>query len=207
MLLGLAAGAGAAPPVDAGSGGIEIRYLNRTYTDLDGEIAPIAEGPLAIRLASPAHQVTLHRNRLVLLPAAGGDPEAWVEAEFEGRGDLVADVEGGPMATRFEDRVAAPRQTLRLRGRARVTRDAHGYTVALVDTPPSAPLEIRSGLVADVVGVCESLAIFGAVNCGRLERALSRVNLPLRPERTRMHLPRERLSADEIAYLDRFAAP
>lgn len=207
LLLGLGGGAGAAPPTEAGAGGIEIAYLNQTYTDLAGEIAPIGEGPLTIRLASPAHRVTLHRNRLVLVPNAGGDPEAWVEAEFEGRGDLVAHVEGGPMATRFEDRVAAPRQTLRLRGKARVARDPQGYTVFLVAAPPSAPVEIRSGVVADIVGVCESLAILGALDCGRLERALSRVNVPLRPERTAVRLPRERLSAAEIAYLDRFAAP
>ena len=40
-----------APALDRG--GIQIGYLNRTWTDLAGEASPVEEGPLSVRLRSP----------------------------------------------------------------------------------------------------------------------------------------------------------
>ena len=133
-----------ADPPASDRGGIQIGYLNRTWTDLAGEATAVDEGPLSVRLRSPENRVTVHRNRLVLVPRDGGDPDAQIEAEFEGEGQLVADVGGGRFDTAFRDRVTAPRQSVRVAGRARVTRDADAYHVTLVDGPASAPVEIRS---------------------------------------------------------------
>jgi hypothetical protein len=203
-LLGLLVAATSAPPADRG---IELEYLNQTHTNLKGELAPIQEGPLEIQLNSPNPRLTLHRNRLVLTPSASGDPDAWVEAEFEGAGDLVAHVEGGPVATQFQDHVVAPRQVVELRGKARVARDDEGYTLRLVKAPPSVPIRIRSGIVDRCVALCNGMGLFAAVDCGRLERALSTVQVPLRSEDPTLRIPRTRLSATDRTYLDRFVRP
>jgi hypothetical protein len=200
-LLGLLVAASPAPPANRG---VELAYLNQTHTDLDVAPAPIREGPLAIRLSSPRHRVTLHHNRLVLSPSAGGDPDAWVEAEFEGAGDLVADVQGGPMATRIRDHVVAPRQVVQLRGKARITRNAEGYTLRLLEAPPSVPVRIRSGVISRCVALCRGLGLFAVADCGRLQRALSTVQVPLDAEQTALLVPRAQLSATSRSYLDRF---
>jgi hypothetical protein len=200
-LLGLLAAASPAPPTDRG---LELAYLNQTHTDLEVAPVPIREGPLAIQLSSPRHRVTLHRNRLVLSPRPGDDPDAWVEAEFEGAGDLVADIEGGPMATRLRDHVVAPRQVVVLRGKARITRDAESYTLRLLEAPPSVPVRIRSGVISRCVAFCRGLGVLAVADCGHLERSLSTVQVPLDADQAALRLPRAQLSAADRSYLDRF---
>lgn len=187
--------------------GIEIGYLNRTWTELAPDAIPVTEGPLSVRLRSPQNRVTVHRNRLVLAPREGGDPDARIEAEFEAEGELVADVGGGRHATSFTDRVTAPRQSVRVAGRARVSRDADAYHLTLVDGPASAPVEIQSRAIGRVLGFCEQIGWLAAVECGRLRGSLSTVRVPLGDRDRTLHLPRERLDAEERAYLDRFVAP
>jgi hypothetical protein len=196
-----------ADPPASDPGGIQIGYLNRTWTDLAGEASPVDEGPLSVRLRSPENRITVHRNRLALAPRAGGDPDARIEAEFEGEGRLVAEVGDGRFATTFTDRVTAPRQSVRVAGRVRVTRDAGAYRVTLVEGPASAPVEIRSEAIRRVLGLCEEIGWLAALDCGRLRGRLSTVHLPLGDDRRTLRLPRERLGAAERAYLDRFVAP
>jgi hypothetical protein len=205
-LLGLLLAAATAPPADRG---IELAYLNETYADLgvDGELAPVQEGPLAIRLRSPSHRLTLHRNRLVLTPSADGDADAWVEAEFEGAGDLVADLEGGTLATQLRDHVVAPRQVAQARGKVRVARDSESYRLQVLEAPPSVPVRIRSGLIDRCVVICKGLGLLAVVDCVRLERALSTVQVPIRSDQATLRLPLDQLSATDRAYLDRFVRP
>ncbi len=191
----------------ASDGGIQIGYLNRTWTDLAGEASVVDEGPLSVRLRSPENRVTVHRNRLVLVAGERGDPDAQIEAEFEGEGQLVADVGGGRFATTIEDRVTAPRQSVRVAGRARVTRDADAYHLTLLEGPPSAPVEIRSAAIGRVLLLCEDLGWLAKVDCERLRRSLSTVHVPLTDRERTLRLPRERLGAEERSYLDRFVAP
>ena len=206
-LLGLFGLLMAATPDPPAGQGIELAYLNQTHTNLDFELAPIQEGPLSIQLSSPSHQLTLHRNRLVLTPSADGDPDAWVGAEFEGAGDLVADLEGGSIATQLRDHVVVPRQTVRLRGKVRVGRDAEGYRLRVLEAPPSVPVQIRSDLIGRCVAVCRGLGLLAVVDCGRLERALSTVQVPIRSDQSTLRLAYARLSATDRAYLDRFVRP
>lgn len=203
----LAAGAPdgrAAEPAAPAPEAIEIGYLNRTWTNLEGEVNPVEEGPISVRLTSPSHRVTVHRNRLALRAGEWGDPAARMEAEFEGEGDLVADVGGGPFATSFSDRVAAPRQSVRVEGRARVARDPEAYTVTLVDGPPSAPVEIRSAVIGEIVSLCEDIGWLAALDCEHLRASLSTVHVPLAGRDRSVRLPRAELTAAERAYLDRF---
>ena len=206
-LLGLFGLLMAATPDPPAGQGIELAYLNQTRTNLDFELAPIQEGPLSIQLSSPSHRLTLHRNRLVLTPSADGDPDAWVGAEFEGAGDLVADLEGGSIATKLRDHVVVPRQTVRLRGKVRVARDAEGYKLRVLEAPPSVSVQIRSDLIGRCVAVCRGLGLLAVVDCGRLERALSTVQVPIRSDQAVLHLPNAQLNASDRAYLDRFVRP
>ena len=206
-LLGLFGLLMAATPDPPAGQGIELAYLNQTRTNLDFELAPIQEGPLSIQLSSPSHRLTLHRNRLVLTPSADGDPDAWVGAEFEGAGDLVADLEGGSIATQLRDHVVVPRQTVRLRGKVRVARDAEGYKLRVLEAPPSVSVQIRSDLIGRCVAVCRGLGLLAVVDCGRLERALSTVQVPIRSDQAILRLPDDQLSAADRAYLDRFVRP
>lgn len=203
-LLGLLVAAAPAPPAERG---IELAYLNDTYTDLDADLAPIQEGPLSVRLSSPSHRLTLHRNRLVLTPSAERDPNAWVEAEFEGAGDLVADLQGGTVGTQLRDRVVVPRQSVQLRGKLRVERDAESYQLRVLEAPPSVPVRIRSGLIDRCVAICRGLGLLAVVDCGRLERALSTVQVPIHSDQAALRIPRDRLSETDRAYLDRFVRP
>jgi hypothetical protein len=203
-LLGLLMATTPAPP--AGQG-VELAYLNQTRTNLDFELAPIQEGPLSIQLSSPSHRLTLHRNRLVLTPSADGDPDAWVGAEFEGAGDLVADLEGGTLATQLRDHVVVPHQVAQLRGKVRVTRDAESYRLRVLEAPPSVPVRIRSGLIDRCVAICRGLGLLAVVDCGRLERSLSTVQVPIRSDQAILRLPNAQLSAADRAYLDRFVRP
>ena len=204
-LLGLLMAAAPAPPADQG---IELAYLNQTYSDFEADLAPIREGPLAIQLSSPSQRLTLHRNRLVLTPNPDGDPDAWVEAEFEGAGDLVADIEGGTLTTQLRDHVEVPRQTVQQHGKVRITRDAESYQLRVLEAPTSVPVRIRSDLVGRCVGICRGLGLFAVVDCERLERALSTVNVPIRSDdETILRLPYAKLSAADRAYLDGFVGP
>jgi hypothetical protein len=193
-----------APPADQG---VELGYLNQTYTNLDAELAPIQEGPLAIRLSSPSQRLTLHHNRLVLTPSAGGNSDAWVEAEFEGAGDLVADLEGGTVGTQLRDHVVVPRQTVQLRGKVRVARNAESYQLRVLEAPPSVPVRIQSRVVDRCVAICRGLGLLTVVDCGRLERALSTVQVPIRSDQAVLRLPLGQLDAAERAYFDRFVRP
>jgi hypothetical protein len=193
-------------PAPGGGAGIEIAYLNRTWTDLGAEGIPVDEGPLSVRLRSPENRVTVHRNRLALAARETGDPDARIEVELEGEGRLVADVGGGRFATTFTDRVAAPRQSVRVAGRARVTRDAEVYHLTLVDGPASAPLRIRSGAIDEVLRFCRDVGWLAKLDCERLRGSLSTVHVPLGDRERTLDLPQERLSAEERAYLDRFVA-
>ena len=50
--------------------------LNKTYTDLVGEVEPIVQGPLTIRPSSPKNALTLRDNRLHLHPEGTLSSEA-----------------------------------------------------------------------------------------------------------------------------------
>jgi hypothetical protein len=200
-LLGVLA-MGAAPAPQA----IQIGYLNRTWTNLEGEVSPVEQGLLSVRLRSPEHRVTVHRNRLALAQRDFGDPDAQIDVDFEGEGRLIADVGSGAAATSFTDDVVAPRQSVRVRGRARVARDAEAYHLTLVDGPPSAPVKIRSRVIDDVVLLCEDLGWLAAVDCDALRASLSTVQIPLAGHDRSVRLPRAQLTPEERAYLDRFVA-
>jgi len=57
------------------------------------------------------------------------------------------------------------------------------------------------------VAICRGLGLLAVVDCERLERALSTVQVPIRSDQAALRIPRDRLSEADRAYLDRFARP
>ncbi len=182
--------------------GIEIGFMNGVYQDLDSDLQPIQQGSLTIRVSSPEHKLTVHGNRLTLAPEDGGTLRAAIEVDFEGRGHLIADVEG---IGRFEDRVEAPRQRARAAGTVRLTRDGDSYLFTVVSADPYARLEIKSGVARQVVGACRIFALLLGLPCDGIEQALSVVRVPMPGPGEQIPVRADLLTDSEKTFLDRFA--
>ena len=210
-LAAAAAGAAASEPAAAAAGaagGREFAFprLNRTYHDLVGELQPIRHGPFTVRLSSPRQTIVLRSHRLELRPAAGGVHAGTLELEVMGKGWLVGDVDAAGLATRLQDELQVPPQTLRLDGRVRLERAPDGYRVTPLELPARVEVVIRSGLVADLIGWCDRLAAvpFADFDCVGLERSLERVAVPLPPAGESYLLPDAELRDEDRLALDRY---
>lgn len=185
---------------------VEIAALNGTFEDLASELGSVEAGGLTLDLVSPRNRLTIHRNRLSLRPGPGaGELVGLLELELDGDGDVEAWIEGTGEPIR--DRVAAPRQTVRVASTLRVERAEAGYRVTLLDPPPSVPVEVESGLGRQLLGVCEGLAAlpFFAVDCDGLERTLEVVEVPLPAAGEGFDVPAERLGPAERDAFDAVA--
>ena len=191
------------PAAAEGPAEIGIGFANGNYENLDADLEPIRQGSLTIRVSSPRHRLTVHGNRLTLAPRGDGTLDAAIEIDFEGHGDLIADVE---RVGRFEDRVAAPRQSARAAGVVRLSRAGGNYVFTVVSADPSARLTIASGIASQVVGACRAFSIFLRLPCGGLEQALSVVDVPMPGPGEQLVLRADLLSGGEKAFLDRFVS-
>jgi hypothetical protein len=198
-------GAPAAPP-----GGQELSFasLNRLYPDLSAEAAPVAWGPVTVRLSSPKASLRLTAHRLRLEPLADGTHRVWGEATFSGAGEAVADLEAAGLAHRQTDRLVLPRQTRQGTGRVRIVRGEDAYWVTALESPASVELDVHSGLARDLGAWCEEtvlLSLLGA-ECGALERILSHAAVPLPPPGTTYRIAFAELEPPERAELDLYLA-
>jgi hypothetical protein len=209
VLAGLAATAGPTRVEAAdGAGVFEFASLNRRYEQLAPAPVPFEQGGVSVRLASPRHQLDLRSNRLVLRPRDDGSYDLALQLEFEGGGLLVADLDVSGLVSRLEDDIAVPPQRRTVLARVRLLRGPEGYLVTPVELPATFEVEIASRVGSRLVGACRSLAALGLglVDCGGLDRAFSRVILPL-PEPGETYLfEAEQLSEAERRQLDAFLA-
>lgn len=187
---------------------IEIDFMNAVYTDLDSGIQPVQRGTLTIHISSPRHELIVHGNRLSLSSNGDGTLDATLSVDFEGEGDLVAELESHGMRNKFDDQVAAPRQTVTVSGIARLEHAEDGYLMTVVEAPPSVDLEIRSDMAGDLVGLCkvfEKIPLI-PVDCTGIETALTVVTAPLPGPGEQFVVPADQLTRDEKAYFDRFVS-
>lgn len=198
----VASAAAAAPPTER----LEIHSLNGVYNDLGSELRPVQRGTLELRVGSPEHRLTVHGNTLTLADEDGdGVVDMELEIDFEGEGLLT--IELVATGTRFEDRVAAPRQTVRMAGRARLARVDGGFDLTVVEAPASVGLRIESGLADKLVGVCKSFAALFAADCDGFAKALAVANVPMPQPGESFFLDDTRLTQQERKALERFASP
>ncbi len=178
--------------------------LDKTYTNLAGDIEPIVQGPLTVRPSSPKNSLTLKENRLRLRPTGDGTFVGRLELDVFGKGWLVADVEAGGMETRFQDELMVPPQTLALDGKVKLERVDGGYRATALETPRSVEVVLQSKLVSGLLTWCDTASAvpFAGINCTGLERSLTHVALPLPGPGATYFLGDADLTAAERAELD-----
>ncbi len=196
------------PPTDLSAEALpstlELDYLNGVYEDLDSNLEPVRQGSLTIQFSSPEHRLTVHGNQLRLTAQGEGRVLAAFAVDFEGGGQLIADVSG---IGRFTDRVEAPRQRVKVHGTVRIARRQGGYLFTVESADPAVELEIQSGVADQIISACRAAAMIPFINlpCGGLETALAFISIPMPGPGEQFLLPSENLTADEAAFFDRFA--
>ena len=189
---------------------LELERLNRTYTDVAGELAPLVYDPLVIRLQSPAQTVIVRRNTVALTPVGGGRYRAALEVELSGKGSLIADLElGGGTPQRMTDEVVLPPQTIALDAVVSVRRGEGGYRVMAHELPKAVRVDIRSRLVGEILEACSGLALLtlGALDCAPVTDALERPSLPLPGPGAELWLADADLTDADRAQIDALIAP
>lgn len=204
ILLGLAVAA----PVLGEDATYTFTLLNKTYTDLVGEVEPIVQGPLTIRPSSPKNMLTLKDNRLRIHPEGGGLFTGRLELDVLGKGWLVADVEAAGLETRIQDELLVPPQTLGLDGKVKLERVAGGYRATAIEMPKQMEVALESKVVQGLLSWCDTAASvpFAQVECGGLERSLKHVALPLPGPGATYFLADTDLTAAERAQIDALLA-
>ncbi len=185
---------------------IEISYLNKVYRDLDSDLEPIRQGPIVIHVSSPEHRLEVLGNRLRFSANEDGTVGAAIEVDFEGSGQLIADVEG---FGRFVDQVEAPRQTVRAAGTVRLSPTDGGYLMTIVTVEPSTEVQIKSQLAGQIVGVCEAAALIPLISlpCDGVAAALETVRIPLPAAGSQVLVPSDEMSSELKAYFNHYAIP
>lgn len=206
LLALLAAPSAAASP--AAGRDFEFAKLNRGYKNLMAEAPEYKNGSLSVRLSSPRQAVIVKSHRLHLVPVGDGTFRATFGVEFYGNGWLVADVAYGTIAQRLEDQLFVPTQKIELPARLRIEREAGGYRFHATELPKEVTVEIRSRLAAQIVGLCDGAAILalGQLDCGVVERSLTRVAVPLPGPGGEFFLGNDEIGAEERAALDSLLA-
>lgn len=187
---------------------LEFTRLNRTYDNLVAVAPPYESGPLRVEMRSPEQKVTLRGHRLRLTRLDDGSWRAELEADFLGKGWLVADVAVGALSRRLEDELILPPQKLALAGRVKLARAADGYRFIALELPAKAAIELRSRLGVQVINLCDraSLLTLGALDCTGVDRGLSRVEVPLPPAGSEFFLAESELADADRAALDALLA-
>ena len=184
LALGVALGLAVAPVAAVEpTFGLRFEKLNRTYSDFVGELAPIGEEGLSVRLRSPKQAIVLRDHRIRLTPIAGeaGAFAGEVELDVQGKGDLIADVTIGPMVRNLTDVLVVPPQTIHLAAKVRIRRVADGYEVLPEKLPERIEVAVQSQTINQILALCDQAATLslGAVDCSGLERSLTRPAVPL----------------------------
>jgi hypothetical protein len=200
----------AALPAAATAETLELERLNRTYTDVVGELAPLVYDPLVVRLASSSQTVIVRGHRIDLTPVGGGRFRASVEVELSGKGNLIADLQlAGGTPQRMTDEVVLPLQKLVIDAVVSLARGQGGYVVVAHELPKALRVDIRSRLVGDILQSCSGLALLtlGALDCAPVTDALERPSLPLPGPGAELWLADAELTDADRAQIDALIAP
>lgn len=197
---------GAALPLAAAAPGVfQFPKLNKQYSMGDPEVAPIQQGPITIRLSSPRNVVIVHGHELRLTPVGDGSFDAEISADFLGKGELQADFEtSAGTSSRLSDEILLPRQKVLVQARLRFAKVAGGYDITALGLPKSVPVDVRSRLMTNLVGLCNGVRLIVSVDCEALDRGLTRVQVPLPEAGSVFYLSAADLTPAEQEGLERF---
>jgi len=199
----LSLGAAAASAQDTGRDFSFVK-LNRTYNNLVSNLAPIEQGPVVLRLSSPEHSLVVQSNRLRLRPLEGGVHAGRMELAILGKGWLVADVEGAGMASRLEDELYVPPQSLVVEAKVKLARREGGYGVTTVELPRQIQVNIQSKLSNQLLSWCDGLSLLLPLNCEAMGRSLSVATIPMPEAGGEYFLEDAELTAEDRAALDAY---
>jgi hypothetical protein len=187
-------------PLSAATSAGEIHFskLHRSYTNLVSDLAPIVQGPLTLRMSSPSHVLTVKDTRLRMTAAPAGTQAIHLEIDLSGKGWLVGDVEASGMTTRLQDELFVLPQTVVLDAKVRLRRAASGFVVEALELPAQVEVQIQSRLTSELLQWCTGISIFAGFDCSGLERALTRIAVPLPAAAGAAYeLPDSELTAEE----------
>jgi hypothetical protein len=206
----LAAGLAAVAAFAADDGGRDFRFarLNRTYEDVATGFAPIEMDPLKVTITSPHQTVIVREHKLRLVPQADGSFLGTLDLDFLGKGQLEADLDLGSVTKHLSDLVVVPPQHETVAGRVRIVKVDGGYKVTTVELPAKLGVGIESRLANDVISLCDtaSFMALGSLDCGGLERSLTRPEIPLPGPGQDFFLAAAELDDAERAAFDAFLA-
>lgn len=178
--------------------------LNRNYRDLVQELEPFQVGPASVLVRSPQHLLRLVSHSASLSPASAGGLDALLRVEFQGAGQIEADIEMTGLNTTVRDALVVPRQIVEVRGRLSVAQTEGGFLVRAIELQPSIQVQIESELAARLFRICRPMGlVLVSLDCRELERALTQLDVPL-PQDESFFLADEEISAEERAALLRF---
>lgn len=178
--------------------------LNRNYKDLVQELEPFQVGPATILVRSPQHLLRLVSHSARLTPSAAGGLDALLRVEFQGSGQIEADIDMTGLDTTVRDALVVPRQVLEVRGRLSVAQTEGGFLVRALELQPSIQVQIESELAARLFRICRPMGlVLVSLDCRELERALTLLDVPL-PQNESFFLADEEISPAEREALIRF---
>jgi len=153
--------------------------LNREYANEVTEAQPMEQGGIRLQLTSPHNRVRLTRHELRLAPLPDGSHRAVLEVEFEGDGQVEAEISIAGVASRLTDRVAVPLQSKTLEGRVAIERTDAGYVFTALELPERVTVVIESQLAGRFLQTCKLMGALLPLDCNALGALLSHVVLPM----------------------------
>jgi len=182
---------------------------NRAFQQEAGDLPPMTQGPLTLRMSSPDAVLTVEDHRLDLTPLADGTHRAHFEALFVGSGTLHVDVDVNGAVSRLTDDVKVPPQRRSVDGIVRIAKgvDETGapvYELTPVEMPKTVPVTIDSNLAGRLGTMCSGFALLLPIDCGVVRGALSVVNVPMPEPGETYLLPPECVDAEVAAKMDRY---
>jgi hypothetical protein len=179
--------------------------LNRTFSGIADELAPVEVGPARVELRSPNHALELHRHLVSMTVAPEGGHRIVLELRVSGWGEIEADVTVGSIETTLSDHLTLPEQSVLLAGRAAIVRGEGGYNIAVFELPETVTVAIESQLAQRLFRVCRPMGlVLVALDCPALERSLSQIVVSLPKPGSTYFLADEELAPADRVELDRY---
>ncbi len=160
--------------------------LNQAYKDMAPKISEIKKGPLTIHLASPKQVIVLHEHVLTVSPLSDRIHSLRLQVDFDGEGDLVANIDLMGISGNLSDRFWIPRQKKEVMAEARIIKTDKGYEIKPIKLPKAVKVRIRTGLSNNLVDWCNGMSLLSPsfLDCQGIERSLTELTVPLHQDRT-----------------------
>ncbi len=184
----------------------QFEAYNREYVNVRSNSEWTQDGPIKMKIRSPAHRLVIRDHELALMPDGEGRFRTRIRIGFSGEGDLEADLSLVGADKRFEDHVIVPLQEVEILALVRFVRVDEGYEIETLELPKKVDVAIESRLGKQLVEACRGLLSILGLECSGLAAAFSTAAIPLPPEGGTYFIDFQQLTRSERRRLDRFLA-